>query len=286
MGRIATSLEDQIELLVKRGMVVEDKDYARRKLEDLGYYHLGFYWHAFEEANLEHQFKANTRFEDVVGLYEFEFNLKQLLLKYLRRIEINLRTKIIASLSLAYSQNPAWFVDKTVVTSKFIKGFDQKVYTDRFKQDNSMIQKHHAKHQDQYAPAWKTLEYMSLGQIVKLYCALKEIKDKSAICECYGIHNPQVFTTYLWAICETRNRCAHSNVLYDMNLRESISNGPAGKMNSQNKNKISGVIQVIEYMVGQIELTLQEEFRDEISKLSNCYTMMEGISPIVKSVVG
>lgn len=173
-----------------------------------------------------------------------------------------------------------------MVTSKFIKGFDQKVYTDRFKQDNSMIQKHHAKHQDQYAPAWKTLEYMSLGQIVKLYCALKGIKDKSAICECYGIHNPQVFTTYLWAICETRNRCAHSNVLYDMNLRESISNGPAGKMNNQNKNKISGVLQVIEYMVGQIEETLQEEFRDEISKLSNCYAMMEGISLIVKSVVG
>ena len=280
MGRIATSLEAQIELLVKRGMVVEDKDYAKHKLEDLGYYHLGFYWHAFEEANLEHQFKANTKFVDVVGLYEFEFNLKQLLLKYLRRIEINLRTKIIYHISLAHSQNPAWFVDRTVVTSKFIKGFDQKVYTDRFKQDNLMIQKHHAKHQDQYAPAWKALEYMSL------YCALKEIKDKSAICECYDIHNPQVFTTYLWAICETRNRCAHSNVLYDMNLRESISNGPAGKMNSQSKNKISGVLQVIEYMVGQIEETLQQEFRDEISKLSNCYTMMEGIYPIVKSVVG
>ena len=33
MGKIATSLDEQIELLVKRGMVVEDKDYARRKLE-------------------------------------------------------------------------------------------------------------------------------------------------------------------------------------------------------------------------------------------------------------
>ena len=47
MGRIATSLEAQIELLVKRGMVVEDKDYAKHKLEDLGYYHLGFYLHSF-----------------------------------------------------------------------------------------------------------------------------------------------------------------------------------------------------------------------------------------------
>ena len=286
MGRIATSLEDQIELLVKRGIVVEDKDYAKRKLEDLGYYHMGFYWHVFEDSNVQHQFKANTRFEDVVGLYEFEFNLKQLLLKYLRRIEINLRTKIIYHISLAHSQNPAWFVDKTVVKSKFIKWFDDTVYTDTFKQDNLMIQKHHAKHQEQYAPAWKTLEYMSLGQIVKLYCALKDSKDKSVICVCYGIVDPQVFTTYLWAIKETRNRCAHSNVLYDMNLRKPISDGPAGIMDSQNNKNISGVIQVIEYMVGQIELTLQQEFRDEISKLSNCYTMMEGISPIVESVVG
>lgn len=157
MGKIATSLDEQIELLVKRGMVVEDKDYARRKLEDLGYYHLGFYWHVFEEANLEHQFKANTRFEDVVGLYEFEFSLKQLLLKYLRHIEVNLRTKIIYHISLAHSQNPAWFVDRTVVKSKFIKKFNERVYTNRFKQNNLMIYNHHAKHQEQYAPAWKTL---------------------------------------------------------------------------------------------------------------------------------
>ena len=286
MGRIATSLEDQIELLVKRGIVVEDKDYAKRKLEDLGYYHMGFYWHVFEDSNVQHQFKANTRFEDVVGLYEFEFNLKQLLLKYLRRIEINLRTKIIYHISLAHSQNPAWFVDKTVVESNFIKEFNNRVYNKGFKRKNLMIQKHHAKHQEQYAPAWKTLEYMSLGQIVELYCALKDSKDKSVICGCYDIVDPQVFTTYLWAIKETRNRCAHSNVLYDMNLPDPISDGPAGIMDSQNKKNISGVIQVIEYMVGQIELTLQQEFRDEISKLSNCYTMMEGISPIVESVVG
>lgn len=42
-------IDQQIALLVQRGMQVEDEAYTKRVLADLGYYHLGFYWHAFED---------------------------------------------------------------------------------------------------------------------------------------------------------------------------------------------------------------------------------------------
>lgn len=287
MGNIAMSIDQQISLLVERGMLVENKTYAQRILGELGYYHLGFYWYAFEDAtNAERRFKASTTFEDVVRLYEFEFSLKQTLLKYLRRIEISLRTKMIYRLSLAYPQNARWFADPEVVEQEFIRKFDKMVYTNRFKQDNMMIKKHHAKHADKYAPAWKTLEYMTFGQIIKLYCALKKEKDQLAISQYFAVNNPKTFTTYLWAIKETRNRCAHSNVLYDMNLHESIRKGPAGKMNNEDKYKISGVMLVMDYLVGQMEGQLQRDFRDEIYDLLDGCRTYSNLSSIMNSIIG
>ena len=70
-----------------------------------------------------------------------------------------------------------------------------------------------------------------------------------------------------------------------MNLHESIRKGPAGKMNTPGNQKISGVIQVIDYMVGQIGQELQNEFRNEFLRLYDSYQMQDGISPIVKSFI-
>lgn len=48
MGRIAITLEKQIELLRSRGMIINDVEKAKEVLLDVGYYRLGFYWFPFE----------------------------------------------------------------------------------------------------------------------------------------------------------------------------------------------------------------------------------------------
>ena len=41
--KIASTVEQQIELLRQRGMVVEDEEKAKEILLDVGYYRLGFF---------------------------------------------------------------------------------------------------------------------------------------------------------------------------------------------------------------------------------------------------
>lgn len=43
MGNIATSIDEQINLLQKRGLIIDDLDKAKETLLDIGYYRLGFY---------------------------------------------------------------------------------------------------------------------------------------------------------------------------------------------------------------------------------------------------
>lgn len=57
MGKIATTIDEQINTLKSRGMDFDcGIDKAKEILLDAGYYRLGFYWHPFEIDD-DHNFK-------------------------------------------------------------------------------------------------------------------------------------------------------------------------------------------------------------------------------------
>ena len=93
----ATTIDEQIAILRKRGMIISDKEKAKETLLDIGYFRLGFYCFPFEQDypnknNRTHVYTVNTKFEDVVRLYYFDCDLRNVLMNYINRIEINFRT--------------------------------------------------------------------------------------------------------------------------------------------------------------------------------------------------
>ncbi|MGL5893484.1 MAG: Abi family protein, partial [Bacteroidales bacterium] len=169
----ATSIEQQIDKLKGYGLLFQDEQKAKEILLDIGYYRLGFYIFHFEKQypllkKRDHKLKENTSFDDAVKLYYFDNDLRHLLLKYICRIEINVRTFITYTLCNEYPDSPTWFIDPSVVSKGFISDFDSKVYYTIRR--NPVIQRHHKKYvNDKYAPAWKTIEFMTLGNICTLF---------------------------------------------------------------------------------------------------------------------
>jgi abortive infection bacteriophage resistance protein len=175
MGNIALTVDKQIERLQQRGMELDcGIDKAKEILLDIGYYRLGLYWHSFE-IDCNHNFKKGTKLSDVVSLYYLDVDLKTILTKALNRIEINFRTQVVYKVSNKYPEYPTWFVNNRVMQSDFITGFSKKYYTDDFKRNNTLIKNHHIKYpNDIYAPAWKTLEFLSFGGVNKVFYNLKD----------------------------------------------------------------------------------------------------------------
>jgi abortive infection bacteriophage resistance protein len=94
-----------------------------------------------------------TKFSDVVNLYYLDVDLRNILTKYLNRIEINFRTKIVYYVSNKFKLSPTWFIDPKIVSQDFINDID-KYYSSDFKKSNKPIKKHHQKYlNDKYAPA-------------------------------------------------------------------------------------------------------------------------------------
>jgi conserved hypothetical phage abiD protein len=266
MARKARSVKEQIELLKKRGMIFDDEDKAEQILEDVGYYRLGFYWYYFQKDLKKHLFQENTYFSTVIDLYYIDVDLRFLLIKILSRIEINLRTHIIYTVSNYYKNNPFWFADKRIMKNQFVDTLDN-FYTD-IKKKNKVISEHHRKYpNDKYAPAWKTLEFMTLGSLYTLFISLKEKNVKEEIASKYGIRNIKVFNNYFKIIRNIRNISSHTRVLYDLSYYETVLKKGVVQISDQEKNSLSAIIKIIDYFLRQISTNRAEDFQNDLKAI-------------------
>lgn len=288
----ATTIEQQIETLKNRGMQIDlSKEKAKEILSDIGYFRLGFYYFPFEttypnQKNRTHQYKQGTKFSDVVSLYYFDVDLRNILSKYLNRIEINFRTNIIYRVSNQYINCNTWFFDPAVMEKRFIDKFDTEFYTENFKK-NPIIKLHHRKYiNDKYAPAWKTLEFFTFGAMLKVFQNLKDKSLKQKISSQYDVRNVNTFENYFRAIVELRNLCAHGSVLFDHKLAYPLRNGIALTINEKNRNKIFSTIKILHYILQKMSDNRAKDMENEINQLFDKHRNAMIINNIIKNSTG
>lgn len=287
----ATTIDEQVAILRNRGILISNEEKAKENLLDIGYFRLGFYCFPFEKDypykdNRNHIYKEGTIFEDIVKLYYFDFDLRNLLMRYINRIEINFRTYLTYYVSNTYKESPTWFADPVIVSSQYANTFEVKVYNDTFKA-TPIIKRHHQHHiNDKFAPAWKTVEFMTFGSILKLYSNLRSDIVKSKIAKYYGITSVNVFMNYMETIKVIRNTCAHGGVLFDISLPLSIKNGPAGILNVNLKNNLAGALLVISYIMRQISENRANDMEDQIRRLFDSVRHKQVLNDVLRRCSG
>ena len=214
------TIEQQIQKLRDRGLLIEDEKRAIHYLSQVSYYRLAGYWWPMQKDKSEHQFKDNSKFEDVITLYNFDRELRVLLFDVIEKIEISLRTQLVNHLSSDF--DPWWFQDTTIFQDigALIETLSSiKIEVDRSKE--IFIKEHKKKYKEdqRFPPAWKTLELTSFGSLSKLYGNLKnDIKAKDAIAVALGAVNHTYLPSWLQSIAQIRNYCAHHSRLWNRSL--------------------------------------------------------------------
>ena len=132
--KYATTLDEQVDKLKNRGLVINDEEKAKEVLLDIGYYRFGAYLFPFEKKypskkNRDHVYKDGTDFYDALDLYYFDCDLRRLLMKYLTRIEVNIRTYITYHVSNLYKTKPCWFISHSVMKPSYVNSFYATVYS-------------------------------------------------------------------------------------------------------------------------------------------------------------
>jgi abortive infection bacteriophage resistance protein len=216
----AFTIEAQINQLKERGLIIKNEDNAEHYLSHISYYRLGEYWFSMQEDKENHIFKSNSRFPDVIALYNFDRELRILLFDIIEKIEISLRTKLIYHLSHEF--DPWWFQNFNNFKDK--KALEKTLANlkEELKRSKEVtIRKHLDKHLDdhRFPPSWKSLEQTSFGALSKLYGNLNHtIKSKDIIAGQYGAVNHTYLPSWLQSIAQIRNFCAHHSRLWNKNL--------------------------------------------------------------------
>lgn len=218
--KIATTIPQQIELLKERGLIITKNDKAEKYLSHISYYRLGEYWYVMQQDKENHIFKPNSKFADVISLYNFDAQLRILLFDIIEKIEISLRTKLIYHLS--HELDPWWFQNFTHFNDSLALVKTLANLEDELSRTKDVtIKNHNKKHKDdlRYPPAWKSLEQTSFGALSKLYGNLKHtVSSKDTIAREYGAVNHTYLPSWLQSIAQIRNYCAHHSRLWNRNL--------------------------------------------------------------------
>ena len=95
----AFTIQQQIDQLKTRGLIITDEASAAGLLQNISYYRLAGYWWPMQANKTNHTFKPNSTFENVIAIYNFDRELSLLIFDVIERIEIGFRTKLMYHLS-------------------------------------------------------------------------------------------------------------------------------------------------------------------------------------------
>ena len=293
MNEYELHINQQLSSLRRQGLVIHDIQAAKEALLDIGYYRLSFYLYPFQYSSLPEPYRkaregypAGVTFEDAVTLYNFDLRLRSVLLHYSLRLEVNLRTSVVYYGSLRYAGDGCWFVRKENVSGEYIRRFERVVYTNAFRRNPTISDHHRRNPNDKYAPAWKTIELMTLGEVLTLYRSLLDQHLKQQIAQNFAVPRIPTFENYFDVVRQLRNACAHTGTSFDFRPTADISKGPAELSRPEEKRNIMGIIRVMRYLLRHISIDTSRRFLRDIQDLLDTYNSSPVLTYILTRYAG
>jgi abortive infection bacteriophage resistance protein len=213
-NKLPKTVDEQIQLLQSRGMEIDDLEQARHYLSHINYYRLAGYWIPFESNHQTHQFKRGTNFNQVISLYDFDRELRLLVLDAIERIEVSFRTQF--TYFMAHNHGTHSYLDANLARNKKYWEYNLKRLKDQINQSDELFIKHY---QNKYSrpdlpPIWSVCEIMSFGTLSRWFRNLSPMPTRKAISAKYQIDN-KVLESIMHHLTSLRNICAHHSRLWN-----------------------------------------------------------------------
>jgi len=210
----ALDLDGQIDNLIETGLVIGDPDYAKRILNDISYFRLiKAFGLGLKPRNGVYK---GVTFEQIVRLYNFNCNLRQLIFPAIEAIEINLRCRVANYFSTKYGcfgYNDSQNFSSAPFHAEFIEDIAVEVSRNKRSPFISNFQNNYIGGE---IPLYALIELFSFGLLSKFYKNMKN-EDKKEVAKSFGIGYTYL-ESWIESIAFVRNICAHYGRLYNAKL--------------------------------------------------------------------
>lgn len=162
-------------------------------------------------------YRDGATFEDILALYEFDVELREIMLDALLKVEAKIRSALAYKFCAAYGESKSKYLDaRCYATSKGAKRVLPKLLNMLeyiANKDTSHEYLAYYRRANKNVPLWVAVNAMTFGQISKMLTALRD-NEKTKIAKRFGVGNPKELSSFIRVLALYRNVCAHGERLF------------------------------------------------------------------------
>ena len=283
MGRKTfKTLDEQIEILKSRGLIITDIQKTRKILLRENYFFINGYRHLFMKSNKDSNFISGTTFEELYAMFVFDRRVRNIFFENLLILENNIKSLISYQLSKKYGFKEKDYLNPKNFSKDSMKSRQVHDVLNKVKRQIRVNGKQHSATMHYmtnygYIPLWILVKVLSFGIVAELYDILDE-SDQIDISQIYNL-DVETLAIYLSILSNYRNLCAHEDILYDHRTQKVIPDTRYHYLlnidmtdNEYNygKNDLFSVVIIMKQML------TDDEFRELINEIGYEIDILEG----------
>ena len=234
------SIPDLVRRLESQGMQL-DGEVPEEYLERVGYHRLGGYRYVFREMlpseEQDHRarryrterYHPGARLSEVRRLEQWDGKLRSVVLQGCSELEIRLRASIA---QVVAARNPYGYLEQSYLEESAClarSGVGTKLEAwratvtnaERTAANEDFVIHHRVTYPEVTLPIWALVDILSLGSLPFLLDLLKP-DDGNAVAQQFGVRNGRSLATWMRAVADLRNVCAHHSRLFNRSMKRSI----------------------------------------------------------------
>lgn len=219
------TLDEQIDILVNKGLVVDDIEFAKSVLLRENYFFLSGYRHLFMDPSDNKRYLDGTTFKELYSMFLFDRQIRNIIFKNILIVENNLKSILayIMSKNHGFKENNYLNPNNFVRDSRKNRQINDLIR--KMKRQISVNGKQHTATAHYiinygYIPLWVVVKVLSFGIVGELYTIL-QYQDQKEIADVFGVSINNM-VDYLPILANYRNLCAHEDICYINRTQKAI----------------------------------------------------------------
>lgn len=270
------SIDEQVEILKKRGLNISDVDKAKDFLYKNNYYRISGYSLTLRKND---KFYEGVSFQNIIDIYDFDHEMRHVLLKYIEIIEV--RVKSIYAYEFTKIYGPTGYLDHN--------NFDNdSVYNDVMSKAEEQKEKrlpyeaylkHFIEDLKEDVPFWAYVDLLTISNISFLY-SISDEQLKTTVAQALGLYKQSslLLGKFMHSLTIIRNLCAHGGRLYNRLFEQKPNLSKYEKSFLIQKNGVVDNSHLYGFILVMKRLLKRKEFlemKTEIQALTKKYPFIE-----------
>lgn len=259
------TIDEQLKLLRSRGLTVINEDVAKTFLLYNNYYRISGYSLTLRKNNV---FFPNATFQNIIDIYNFDHDLRHLLLKYIEIIEVKIKS--IYTYEFTKKYGPTGYLNSQLFTNpaRYSEIISRTTEQKKLRLSHEAYLKHFVVDLQQDVPLWAYIDLFTIANISFFY-SISDPIIKKIVAIRFNLHmssNDKLLGQFMHSMTIIRNLCAHGSRLYNrlfeqrpsLNKKE-LSLLRANKDNTIDNAHLYGFIFIMKRLLHNNEFTAMKE---------------------------